>query len=371
VPRLQILSLHERLDVDREAAGRGVVIGFIDLGFYAHPDLCQPRRRIRAYVDVTREKPVSRELVTPRGSSWHGTMTACSAAGSGYLSGGRYRGLATQAEVVLIKAGSGEAPRVLGSQVADAIRVPLRHPELGIRILSISLGISESDPGGADVLAAVAEVTAAGVTVFAAAGNDPARPVLPPARAASAIAVGGIDDRNSNLRDDDRATPYSFLEGPPKKPELLAPANLLAAPMLPGTLISREAAALHQLLAVLEEEQADQEFATELGVEFRPDDVSSLADFAAAVRTRMEQRKYIGPDHQHVDGTSFAAPIVASVAAQMLEVAPELAPAGLREGLLATATLVPGIPVERQGAGQIQPRLAVEWARKRGRERTG
>ena len=68
-----------------------------------------------------------------------------------------------------------------------------------------------------------------------------------------------------------------------------------------------------------------------------------------------------------MQGTSFAAPITASVAAQMLEVDPSLTPALLREGLTATARRIEGVPREVQGAGVLQPLAAVRWAGERRR----
>src|SRR5262245_60778865 len=91
--RPQLLSIPERLDASPRFTGRGVVICLVDSGFYPHPDLMRPRRRIKAYADATRDEAVADDFFTPRAASWHGTMTACTAAGNGYVSGGRYRGL--------------------------------------------------------------------------------------------------------------------------------------------------------------------------------------------------------------------------------------------------------------------------------------
>ena len=189
--RPAILSLTERLDTHPALTGRGVCIGFIDVGFFHHPDLLRPLGRIRASADVTRDRPEPADFRVPQASAWHGTMTACAAAGSGYVSGGRYRGLASEADLVLIKAGVNG--RVEGRHVAAAIRFALRHPEMKIQVLSISLGVEPDDPHAADVLKAVAEVTRRGVTVVVAAGNDPDGVLGPPATSPDAITVGGQD----------------------------------------------------------------------------------------------------------------------------------------------------------------------------------
>lgn len=365
MPRPQILSLPERLDCHSRLTGKGVVMGFVDSGFYPHPDLMKPKRRVKAYADVTRDVPLASDFFSAQPFGWHGTMTACCAAGNGYVSGGRYRGLASEAEVVLIKA-STDGGRILGKNIASAIRFPLRYPELGIRILNVSLGTSKGDPDRADVEAAVAELVAAGITVIAAAGNWVGQMPSPPASATDAITVGGQNDGNSRTSGDDKL--YGSSYGSPRegvsKPDLLAPAIWLPAPMLPGTLTAREASPLFALLSVLEEVSAEHGF-SETHQSATPEERASVAALIDAVEARIARGKYISPDYQHVDGTSFAAPITTSVAAQMLEADPTLTPALIREGLTSTASLLASIPAERQGAGLLRPRLAVEWAERR------
>lgn len=364
--RPQILSIPERLDAHPRYAGRGVCIGFVDSGFYPHPDLMRPRRRVRVYADAARDVPVGSDFFTPQPFSWHGTMTACCAAGNGYVSGGRYRGLASEADVVLIKAGIDDG-RIHGKNVANAIRFPLRYPYLGIRILNVSLGVRRSDPDYADVEEAVREVVAAGIAVFAAAGNAPGEIPLTPGAARDAITAGGANDKNNVDSSDDEHWPSSYgtTDAGVPKPDLLAPAIWLPAPMLPGTLVAREAAPLFQLLSVLEEASAEHGF-SETRQTATPEERASVQALIEAVGTRINRCKYISPDYQHVDGTSFASPITASVAAQMLEANAGLTPALLREGLTATAVPIANLEQVRQGAGMLRPRAAVEWAIARG-----
>ena len=365
--RIQLLSIPERLDAYADITGQGVVMAFVDIGFYPHPDLMRPARRIRAYGDATRDVPDGNEFFSPQPYGWHGTMTACAAAGNGYRSGGSYRGIASDAEVVLIKAGIGNG-RVIGEHVAHAIRFPLRHPQLNIRVLNISLGVNQDDPHYAAVEQAVEELVAAGVTVFAAAGNTPGRKVGAPGSVPQAITVGGQHDRFSPDSDGELEKIWPSSHGSHRagvqKPDLLAPAIWVPAPMLPGTLTMREAAPLFQLLSVLEELSAEHGF-SERNTLSTPNERESIAELMRVVETRIRKQKYISPEYQHVDGTSFAAPIAASVAAQMLEVAPHLTPAQIKEGLCETAEPIEGIDRAVQGAGILRPRQAVDWARKR------
>ena len=373
MPRPQLQSIPERLDASPRFTGRGVVIALVDSGFYPHPDLMRPRRRIKAYADATIDEALDDDFFTPRAASWHGTMTACTAAGNGYVSGGRYRGLASDAEVVLIKAATTNGA-VLGKHVAHAIRFPLRFPHLNIRIMNVSLASKASDPDKEDVEAAVAEVVAAGITVFAAAGNAPGRPPSAPASAPEAITVGGLDDKGE--RGGDPAlwpSSYGTVRENLDKPDLVAPAIWVPAPMIPGTLVAREAQALFQLLSVLEELSVEQGF-SETRQRATPDerdapegedhflDGRSVNNLLGAVSARVSRQKFISVDYQHVDGTSFASPIAASVAAQMLEANPKLTPAQIREGLLATAAPMPQYPKIQQGAGLIRPRHALMWS---------
>lgn len=369
--RPQVYSIPERLEASFRYKGRGVVMGFVDSGFYPHPDLMRPKRRVKAYADATREKPVAGDFFSPQVWSWHGTMTACCAAGNGWVSGGRYRGLASEADVVLIKAGV-EDGMILGKNVAHAIRFPLRFPHLNIRILNVSLGTSPGDPDIEDVEAAVEEVVAAGITVFAAAGNTAGQPPSGPGAAKGAITVGGGNDNNTPGFEDDTLWPSSH--GSPKpgvdKPDLIAPAIWVPAPMLPGTPTAREAAPLFQLLSVYEELSAEYGFSETRQIA-TPEERASVTALMDALAARIARCKYISPDYQHVDGTSFAAPITASVGAQMLEADPLLTPAEIREGLCATARPLPKVDKGLQGAGVVRPRAAVEWALKRSHKHKG
>jgi len=366
-PKRRILPIAERLHADTAYAGRGVTIAFLDAGFYAHPDLCRPRDRIRAYHDLFSPGDDRRRLDRGDASSWHGMMTSVVAAGNGELSGGRFRGLAWEADVVLVKVGS--AHRIVHDDIRRGIAWIIENRErYGIRVLNISCGGDYEESFLTDGLSRAAdEASREGVVVVAASGNaghDAAHHVLPPASAPSVIAVGGLDDGGAGEHTGHYHSSYGLTIDGLQKPELVAPAIWVAAPILPGTPTAAQAL----LLALLDEardEALPGLLVEHAGVDADLDAVAGREPYLVrqVVAAKWHDQKVISGHYKHVDGTSFAAPIVASVVAQMLEANPALKPYQCRRILMTTARGLPGIPLERQGWGIVQPRAAVAAAR--------
>src|SRR6476620_2695618 len=98
-----VLSTPLRLDADERFTGKGVTIAFLDSGFYPHADLTTPTNRIVAYRNMLHDEGDVESLFAPDVASWHGMMTSVVAAGNGSLSNGFYRGIAPDADVVLVK----------------------------------------------------------------------------------------------------------------------------------------------------------------------------------------------------------------------------------------------------------------------------
>ncbi|HXG66157.1 MAG TPA: S8 family serine peptidase, partial [Blastocatellia bacterium] len=88
----------------------------------------------------------------------------------------------------------------------------------------------------------------------------------------------------------------------------------------------------------------------------------SPAVIRAAIEAALMRNKIVGAHYQHVDGTSFAAPIVSSVVAQMLEANPNLTPAAVKHILISTASRIAGAPLIWQGYGMLKARRALEMA---------
>ena len=77
----------------------------------------------------------------------------------------------------------------------------------------------------------------------------------------------------------------------------------------------------------------------------------------------MRQDKIVAAHYQHVEGTSFAAPIVTSVVAQMIQANPRLTPGAVKNILVSTADRILTEPVIRQGYGVVNAKRAVELAK--------
>ena len=343
-----VLPTRLRLHSDPRFSGEGQTIAVVDAGFYPHPDLVQPRNRIRAWADATRdpvpalrfephETPTWPDSTSAHDWQWHGTMTSTVAAGNGFLSHGLYSGLAHAAELVLIQVRD-PAGHISSSSMHRALTWILQHgPALGVRIVSLSVS---GDPvrslTGNIVDEAVSFLVEAGISVVAAAGNDGRRSLVPPATAPLAITVGGIDDKNK-FSDEEIAlwhSNYGSASNDVTKPDLVAPSIWVAAPLLPDSYVANEAKGLF-----IRRQQQD-----------------------SNVGLRIAELKLITPHYQHVEGTSFAAPIVASAIACMLEANPMLTPLLVRDVLKETAHPVPGADRERQGAGALSPGQAVARA---------
>lgn len=353
-----ILPTPLRVDADARFTGRGVTICFIDSGFFLHPDLIAHKNRIKKIVDIT-----SSSTKSQASAQWHGTMTSVVCAGDGYLSSGLYKGIASDADLVLLKVMNDEG-HITTENIVKALEwVNANHKKYGIRIVNMSLGDDMAisyKQSEVDQLAE--ELVEKGIVVVAAIGNDEHGEIKPPANSPHVIAVGGIDDSNDLI---DAAGLYHSAYGITVdgllKPELCAHAIWIAAPILPGTKERSEAEALYQLVNSKDDQlvKAVRKMSTYLNLDFAVYASNDVTFIRESIIQRIQTCKYISPHYMHVDGTSFAAPIVCSVIAQMLEANPGLTVQGIREVLFSTAKRIEGWPAERQGFGLIRPRKAL------------
>jgi serine protease AprX len=363
-----VLPTPLRMEADERFRGRGVTMAFLDSGFYAHPDLTQPDNRIVAYHSIFPESDDPTSLETNDVASWHGMMTSVVAAGNGGLSEGLYRGIASEANLVLVKIG--RTGRISEAQIQEGLEWVLANAdEYKIKIVNISAGGDYEESYLTNSLSQTVErCTRAGIVVVCAVGNAgyvPGHPVLPPASAPSGIAVGGLDDQNS--LDRARRGMYRSSYGPTidglQKPEVIAPGIWVAAPILPHTPTAEEAELYSRLDAA-----ADEELPVLLeqyrGLDKDIDEAAALRLplLRQLITIKLREGNVINEHYKYVDGTSFAAPIVSSIVACMLEANPLLTPPQIKQILIATAERVHDVEVDRQGWGVVNASRATEAA---------
>lgn len=415
-----VRSQSERLPDYSTLGGSGVTVAFLDSGYYPHPDLLVAPRwaaslppwerlsatdlqrllqdrplRLAQYVDLTDggerlglDQP---SLWDGAGDSWHGQMTTTLVAGNGLLSGGRYRGYAPQATLLPIKIGRGGG-RIPEEDILRGLQWLLRDENWAryhVRVLNISVGGDFAQPWRENPVARAAEeLIARGVFIAAAAGNSGREELRAPASAPSVMTVGGVDDGNrpwSTVAALQQVGLYphnygSVLPVHPKmggtaglprlqKPELLALARWLPAPILPVSPIFREVATIGELRRTLigYDPLRNDDFgwrgaASQNAELMRYQPPTWMPEVWHGLRQRMNAHKWIHPYYQHVDGTSVSVAQVSAVAAQMVQANPALTPREIRALLLESALPLALFPPHLTGAGLLQPRKAVAMA---------
>lgn len=365
--RFAVIPTGVRLNANPEYTGKGVTIAFLDSGFYPHSDLLEPTNRVISYHDLTKERLSLNPHDPSESWQWHGTQTSIAAAGNGHLCDAVYRGLAYESQLVLVKVS--QNGRITEENIARGIKWVIKNRErYGIRVLNISLGGDEDVPCSMSIIdQAAEEAIKNGIVVVVAAGNSGDGHSIPPANSPSVITVGGYHDKNqlngSGL--DLYHSNFGATADGTIKPEIVGPAMWVAAPILPGTPLYDRAEALSRLAAApdyqLPNLAREFEEKAELPENLLCADPPAIRQF---VEDALAQQKIVAAHYQHVDGTSFAAPIVTSIVAQMIEANPKLTPGAVKNILISTADRISNAPAIRQGYGVVNARRAVEWAKK-------
>jgi serine protease AprX len=359
--RFAVIPTAEKLGADPRFTGHGMTIAFLDSGFYPHPDFAD---RVIKFHDIFGEEK-SLKTIEPKAHHWHGTQTVTACAGNGALSGGIYRGLASEAGLVLVKVS--KEGRISDDSIEKGLRWLLQNREkFGIRVVNLSLGgDTDASTKESKINQLAEELVSCGVIVTVAAGNTNEANSIPPASAPSVITVGGYSDENSFELEKHGLYHSNFGRTVDEqvKPEIIAPAMFVAAPILPGT-ADYEAAEILSMLAGAPDYSLRRLLAEYWQkAALAPDALTIETDAARRlIEQALERRKIVATHYQHVDGTSFAAPITASVVAQMLEANPALTSAMVKNILISTASRLTNFPAMRQGFGVLNARLAVAEA---------
>ncbi|MFJ3717174.1 S8 family peptidase [Streptomyces sp. NPDC090057] len=204
--------------------GKGVKVAVLDTGVDAgHPDL-------KTQVVESKNFTAAADATDHFG---HGTHVASIVAGTGAKSGGRYKGVAPDAEIlngkVLDDSGSGDDSGILAGMEWAAAQ--------GASVVNLSLGgydTPEVDPLEAEVDKLSAEK---GILFAIAAGNEGPQSIGSPGSADAALTVGAVDKK-------DRLADFSST-GPRTgdgaiKPDVTAPGVDITAAAAKGSVIDQE-----------------------------------------------------------------------------------------------------------------------------------
>lgn len=365
-----VLPLPVRMRADVSQTGIGVTIAMIDSDFVQHPDLCKPTNRIAAYYDAVSDVELALPPTVPTLSRhWHGTMTACTAAGNGFLSKGEFSSLAPAAKVVLVRT-MNDKGRITTDVIVRALEfVKANALKFDIRVVNISVYADEVDQTlEHPVTKLVEEIITLGIVVVAAVGNNPMVPIRPPGSAPNALAVGGVNDKNtlSETDSDMYHSTFGITKLGVQKPDFIAPAIHLPAPVLPGTETQKEQAALCAL------DSMNDDMLLRCAPSLLPFTKLPMSlwtsrnvnEIREAIQRSVDANQIASAWYKMVDGTSFASPIVASIVAQMFEADPTLTPAAISAILKRTAKPLSNTPDLVQGAGVIQQRDALQTVRR-------
>ncbi|NLJ41127.1 MAG: S8 family peptidase [Clostridiales bacterium] len=222
--QMNIASREVRANALKNAGhkGKGICIAIIDTGIFPHADFLRPIARIKAFKDFVGKKEL------PYDDNGHGSFVAGVAAGNGYISRGKYQGIAPEADIIALKAlnkeGNGNTSDILAAiqWVAD------HQEEYKIRVLSLSLGTAVKKLIGNDALVkGVEALWDRGITVVVAAGNagPKSSTITTPGISPKVITVGAVDDKRTPDISDDTIAEFSS-RGPVGwriKPDVVAP----------------------------------------------------------------------------------------------------------------------------------------------------
>ena len=290
--------------VQNKYNGKNISVAVLDTGIFLHPDFSG---RVLAFRDFIHQ------IEKPYDDCGHGTHVAGCLAGDGYLSEGRFCGVAPSCSLiigkVLDKKGNGNVDNMM-----TAIRWILdNQKEFDVRVLNISIGFEEkiSEYKIKKLVDLLETVWAEGIFVAVAAGNKgPKAKSISPLGMSKNIVTVGCHDLDYYKEGIHLCESYSG-RGPSifslKKPDLVAP----------GTNI-----------------------------------------ISTCHQCRRAGKQFVDI-YEAKSGTSFATPLVAGAAALLLEKQSSLTPEEIKFRLCYTATDLKE-PWNKQGWGMLNIKRALE-----------
>lgn len=325
--------------------GKGQVIAVIDSG-YDHPE-----KALVAWKDVPDGKS------KPWDPNGHGTHVA-----------GDAIKMAPDADLVAVRVMRADGTGRPSDIVKGLQWVIENKDKYSIDVVNMSLG------GGPDgypyfmdpINQAVSTATEKGITVVAAAGNSgpDSHTIGSPADAPDSLTVGAalhpnrVSDFSSRGPTDDNL----------KKPDVLAPGEFIVSWAVPNSQMNQIATVVDTLRKMSPKQLrrlfiAKPDLVKGLGL---PKDITRYDDKKLEKTTKMNLPPMYKPTEDTLagPGTSFAAPEVAGIVANLKQGAPNAKPEQLKESLMKTAHDMGDYNHMEQGAGFVQADKAHEHLQK-------
>lgn len=173
--------------------GNNVTVAIIDTGVSNHFDFVLGKNRIKKFIDLVNHKK------RPYDDNGHGTFVCGVCAGNGLNSFKKYKGVASDCDVISIKAlnKKGEANAIL---ILDAMQwIYDNYKKYNIKVVCMSFG---SEPLGFNdpIMRGAEKLWNKGIVVVAAAGNSGPKykTIKSPGISSKIITVGGFNDNRIN-----------------------------------------------------------------------------------------------------------------------------------------------------------------------------
>jgi serine protease AprX len=258
---------------------------------------------------------------SPGDGRGHGTFVAGIAAGNGP----NYAGAAPQAKLVSLDVMDDNGMARTSDVIAAAQWIYNNKDKYNIKVANFSLHSTVPSNFTNDPLdKAVEKLWFAGVTVVVAAGNyghpdGPSGVPFAPGNDPFVITVGAVDlDGTVKIREHDVPSwsAYGYTNDGFRKPEIAAAGRYMVGPV--------------------------------------PATASLLA---------LKPQNYVAPGYMMLSGTSFASPVVAGVAAQILARHPSWTPDQVKGALMQSARYIPEAPPGSAGVGEINASRAAMLSR--------
>lgn len=211
---------------ERNITGEGIGVAVADTGLCLHKDFVEGSNRILTFYDLLHGR------TEPYDDNGHGSHVAGIIGGNGFLSGGKYIGVAPKCNLIGIKVLDQRGDGNISDVLAGLQWIIDNRKKYNIRIVNISVGTTskENIDENSLLVKGVNAVWDEGIVVVVAAGNNGPGPmsISTPGISRKVITVGSSDDRISVELFGNKTKDYSG-RGPTssciKKPDIVAPGS--------------------------------------------------------------------------------------------------------------------------------------------------